>query len=80
MCTFKEQPCPILIGGGDILRLLIDHSLQGSSLMNVPESIPGLAVVCAGAIEGDISMKPKFELFEEDRRSWLGTVNNAAKL
>jgi hypothetical protein len=48
--------------------------------MNVPESIPGLAVVCAGAIEGDISMKPKFELFEEDRRPWLGTVNNASKL
>jgi hypothetical protein len=48
--------------------------------MNVPESIPGLAVVCAGAIEGEDSMKPKFELFEEDRRPWLGTVNNAAKL
>jgi hypothetical protein len=83
MCTFKRQPCPVLIGGGpggDILRLLIDRFLQGSSLMNVPESIPGLAVVCAGAIEGDVSMKPKFELFEEDRRPWLGTVNNAAKL
>jgi hypothetical protein len=48
--------------------------------MNVPEAIPGLAVVCAGAIEGGNPMKPKFELFEEDRRSWLGKVNDGAKL
>ena len=50
--------------------------------MNVPESIPGLFVVCAGAIESandDSSMKPKFELFEEDKRSWLGKLG-AAKL
>jgi hypothetical protein len=48
--------------------------------MNVPEAIPGLAVVCAGAIEGANSMKPKFELFEEDRRPWLSKVNGEAKL
>ncbi|GAB7333923.1 hypothetical protein MBLNU13_g06036t1 [Cladosporium sp. NU13] len=52
----------------------------GSSLMNVPEAIPGLAVVCAGAIEGGNSIKPKFELFEEDRRPWLSKVNGEAKL
>ena len=48
--------------------------------MNVPEDIPGLAVVCAGAIEGANSMKPKFELFEEDRRPWVSRVNGEAKL
>jgi hypothetical protein len=48
--------------------------------MNKPDAVPGLAVVCAGAIEGGDAMKPKFELFEEDRRSWLGRVNEAAKL
>ena len=53
---------------------------QGSSLMNVPEAIPGLAVVCAGAVEGGNPMKPKFELFEEDRRPWLSKVNGEAKL
>ncbi|KAM0700980.1 hypothetical protein Q7P35_011340 [Cladosporium inversicolor] len=52
----------------------------GSSLMNVPDAIPGLAVVCAGAIESDNSMKPKFELFEEDKRPWLSKVNGEAKL
>jgi hypothetical protein len=46
----------------------------------VPDAIPGLAVVCAGAIEGDNQMKPKFELFEEDRRPWLVKVNGEAKL
>lgn len=54
--------------------------LQGSSLMNVPDAIPGLAVVCAGAIESDNSMKPKFELFEEDKRPWLSKVDGEAKL
>jgi len=48
--------------------------------MNVPDAIPGLAVVCAGAIEGDNQMKPKFELFEEDKRPWLSKVNGEAKL
>jgi len=62
------------------LGLLTYKLLQGASLMNVPEAIPGLAVVCAGAIEGDNSMKPKFELFEEDRRPWLRKVNGEAKL
>lgn len=45
--------------------------------MNVPEAVPGLVVVCAGAIEGDVATKPKFELFEEDRRPWMSKVNDA---
>lgn len=46
--------------------------------MNVPEAVPGLVVVCAGAIEGDdVNTKPKFELFEEDRRNWMSKVNDA---
>lgn len=51
--------------------------------MNVPESIPGLIVICAGAIknnEADPAMKPKMELFEQDRRPWQGKVAAAAKL
>ncbi|KAL1588185.1 hypothetical protein WHR41_03013 [Cladosporium halotolerans] len=54
----------------------------GSSLMNKPQAIPGLIVACTGAIQsGEDPLHPKFELFEEDRRPWLGSiVKGAAKL
>lgn len=49
--------------------------------MNVPDGIPGLTVACAGAIEpSDDSMKPKFELFQEDKHSWMGGLDRAAKM
>lgn len=83
MCKFEKQLSWVkdVIGVSQWSTIADGHSLQGSSLMNVPEAIPGLAVVCAGAIEGDNPMKrPKFELFEEDRRPWLGKLNDAAKL
>jgi hypothetical protein len=76
--------CVCLTSSFHLLMMTLDYLTsgitQGSSLMNVPEAIPGLAVVCAGAIEGANSMKPKFELFEEDRRPWLSKVNGEAKL
>jgi len=81
---FFCSKCVCFMSSFDLLvitwELLTCRFLQGSSLFNAPDAIPGLAVVCAGAIEGDNSMKPKFELFEEDRRPWLSKVNGEAKL
>ena len=76
-CVCLESGLLLLVA---IFGLLTYVVAQGSSLMNVPDAIPGLAVVCAGAIEGGNAMKPKFELFEEDRRPWLSKVNGEAKL
>lgn len=35
----------------------------------------GVFVLHCGVIEGEVSRPPKFELFEEERRDWLGKLS-----
>jgi hypothetical protein len=39
--------------------------------------VPGLAVVHCGSIADGEERKPKFELFEEDRKAWMSKIGGA---
>lgn len=47
---------------------------QGSCLF-IKGTIDGVFVLHCGTIEGELSRQPKFELFEEDKREWLGKLS-----
>ncbi|QIX00273.1 hypothetical protein AMS68_005790 [Peltaster fructicola] len=47
----------------------------GSSLFLRSAAVPGLLVAQCSALDDNEPRKPKFELFEDDRKPWLSKVS-----
>nr|OQO26939.1 hypothetical protein B0A51_04187 [Rachicladosporium sp. CCFEE 5018] len=48
----------------------------GSSIFIESEAVEGLVIVHCGVIDDAEARKPKFELFGEERRGWVGDVGS----